>query len=117
MGANSIGCESCGAYPDLRVPGETAALSDASRKIPLPDTFPILLAARMSLSFPILFAAVPLWAIDYEHPRAERDFERCMFFDGGISSNFLMHLFDGLILNSVLFRFNRVPKWIFYIGW
>jgi predicted acylesterase/phospholipase RssA len=67
------------------------------KEIPPPEKFPILLAARMSLSFPMLFAAVPLWAIDYEQPRPERDFQRCLFSDGGISSNFPMHLFDGLI--------------------
>jgi predicted acylesterase/phospholipase RssA len=66
-------------------------------EIPEAKYFPVLLAARMSLSFPFLFAAVPLWAIDYEHPRAERKFRRCWFSDGGISSNFPVHLFDGLL--------------------
>ncbi len=51
----------------------------------------------MSLSFPLLFAAVPLWAIDYEDPKGRRTFHRCMFSDGGICSNFPVHLFDGLI--------------------
>lgn len=57
------------------------------KEIPRPEDFPVLLAARMSLSFPLLFAAVPLWAIDYQHPRQKRDFHRCLFSDGGISSN------------------------------
>jgi predicted acylesterase/phospholipase RssA len=67
------------------------------KQIPSPEDFPVLLAARMSLSFPLLFAAVPLWAIDYQHPKALRKFQRCLFSDGGISSNFPMHLFDGLV--------------------
>ena len=67
------------------------------RELPAPEDFPVLLAARMSLSFPLLFAAVPLWAIDYEPPRIQRTFRRCMFSDGGISSNFPMHLFDALM--------------------
>lgn len=67
------------------------------REVPRPEHFPVLLAARMSLSFPLLFSAVPLWAIDYEQPQGERTFRRCMFSDGGISSNFPLHLFDGLI--------------------
>jgi hypothetical protein len=46
------------------------------REIPPPQDFPVLLAARMSLSFPVLFAAVPLWAIDYEEPKGERTFRR-----------------------------------------
>lgn len=67
------------------------------KEIPPPAQFPVLLAARMSLSFPVLFSAVPLWAIDYEDPKGNRTFRRCLFSDGGISSNFPVHLFDGLI--------------------
>jgi hypothetical protein len=66
------------------------------RELPDARAFPILLAARMSLSFPLLFSTVPLWAIDYTKPRGKRRFERCIFSDGGICSNFPMHLFDGL---------------------
>jgi predicted acylesterase/phospholipase RssA len=55
---------------------------------------PIVVAARLSLSFPLLFSAVPLWAIDYEPPRGERTLGRCQFTDGGASSNFPIHLFD-----------------------
>jgi predicted acylesterase/phospholipase RssA len=80
------------------------------REIPIADDFPILLAARMSLSFPMLFAAVPLWAIDYEHPRAERTFHRCLFSDGGIASNFPMHLFDGLVPQWPTFGFDLEAK-------
>jgi len=65
--------------------------------LPEPRRFPVLLAARMSLSFPLLFAAVPLWAIDHDLPPGQRTFRRCWFSDGGISSNFPMHLFDGLV--------------------
>src|SRR5207247_7552217 len=52
------------------------------------EHFPVLLAARMSLSFPFLFSAVPLWALDCEPESETRGFSRCMFSDGGISSNF-----------------------------
>jgi predicted acylesterase/phospholipase RssA len=78
-------------------PTVAEALKEGLREIPLPKNFPVLLAARMSLSFPLLFSAVPLWAIDYEQPKGKRTFHRCMFSDGGISSNFPVHLFDGLI--------------------
>ena len=66
-------------------------------ELPAQRDMPVLLAARMSLSFPLLFSAVPLWAIDYDMLRGERCFRRCWFSDGGISSNFPMHLFDGLV--------------------
>jgi predicted acylesterase/phospholipase RssA len=64
--------------------------------------FPVLFAARLSLSFPILFSAVPLWAL-YDKHNAGTDKKstqipmRCWFSDGGLSSNFPMHLFDGLV--------------------
>lgn len=79
-------------------------------EIPSASHFPILLAARMSLSFPILFSAVPLWAIDYEHPREGRGFKRCLFSDGGISSNFPMHLFDGLVPQWPTFGIDLEPE-------
>jgi predicted acylesterase/phospholipase RssA len=80
------------------------------KEIPAPRDFPVLFAARMSLSFPLLFAAVPLWAIDYQHPREDRKFQRCLFSDGGISSNFPMHLFDGLVPQWPTFGIDLEPE-------
>jgi predicted acylesterase/phospholipase RssA len=64
------------------------------------EDLPVVVAARLSLSFPLLFSAVPLWAIDYEAPPGERLLRRCLFTDGGVSSNFPIHLFDA-----------AVPRW------
>jgi predicted acylesterase/phospholipase RssA len=75
-------------------------------EIPEPKDFPVLLAARMSLSFPLLFSAVPLYAIDYDAVAGQRRFRRCWFSDGGISSNFPMHLFDGLVPTWPTFGIN-----------
>ncbi len=66
---------------------------------------PIVVAARMSLSFPLLFSAVPLWAIDYEAPFGERMLRRCFFTDGGVCSNFPIHLFDASIPRWPTFGF------------
>src|SRR4029077_18073794 len=68
-------------------------------ELPVGD-LPVVVAARMSLSFPVLFSAVPLWAIDYSPKRKKRRVRRCRFSDGGICSNFPIHLFDAAI-----------PKW------
>jgi hypothetical protein len=84
------------AHREGRDPEEQKALDKNLLEIPDPQDFPVILAARMSLSFPLLFSAVPLWAINYEAPPGKRDFHRCWFSDGGISSNFPIHLFDGL---------------------
>lgn len=71
--------------------------AEGRRELPEPKDFPVLLAARMSLAFPFLISAVPLHAIDHDLPPGERKFSRCWFSDGGISSNFPIHLFDGLV--------------------
>lgn len=68
-------------------------------QLPAAD-LPIVVAARLSLSYPLLFSAVPLWAIDYEPVRGKRDLKPCQFTDGGISSNFPIHIFD-----------EAVPRW------
>ena len=59
---------------------------------------PVAAAARLSLSFPLLFSAVPLYAIDYEQREAgSRRLRRCWFTDGGVSSNFPIHIFDAAL--------------------
>lgn len=67
-------------------------------KLPVGGDFPVLLVARLSLSFPILIRAVPLWRVDYDHlDPARHAMRRCLFSDGGISSNFPIHFFDALL--------------------
>lgn len=62
--------------------------------LPLPrDELPIVVASRMSVSFPLLFSAVPLWQRDPSGTRMRR----MLFADGGICSNFPIHLFDAPI--------------------
>jgi predicted acylesterase/phospholipase RssA len=59
--------------------------------------FPVLLVARLSLSFPGLIQAIPLWRRDWQLKTGAGDaglWRRCMFSDGGISSNLPVHLFD-----------------------
>ena len=97
-------------------PSEHHDLVDTQGFVPLPlaDDLPVIVATRMSLSFPILFCAVPLYAIDWtrrrrtagEPPAANRVAgdalnhdeprrpEVVWFSDGGITSNFPLHLFD-----------------------
>ena len=73
-------------------------LDKGLQQVPDAACFPVLLAARMSHSFPLLFSCVPLYAIDYQQPKnGSKQFRRCWFSDGGIASNFPMHLFDGFL--------------------
>lgn len=105
-------------------------VTDKLRYHPLPPEgkLPVIVAARMSLSFPFLISAIPLYEPDFRNaPRAEvtgearpaakrqidsadaltgggaragdriqdgMPFRVCWFSDGGISSNFPIHLFD-----------------------
>jgi hypothetical protein len=64
--------------------------------LPEPDAVPILIGARVSLSFPVLLSAVPLyvWAPRGTGDGWEMDFHQCWFSDGGITSNLPVHLFD-----------------------
>jgi predicted acylesterase/phospholipase RssA len=68
------------------------------------DNLPIVVCARLSLSFPILFKAVPLYRVDYLRPGpVEKQVVRCLFSDGGISSNFPVHFFDRFLPDTPTF--------------
>lgn len=65
--------------------------------LPLARDLPVLFAVRASLSFPVLLAALPLYRRDYSHRLSEAAREQprlCWLSDGGITSNFPIHLFD-----------------------
>ena len=79
------------------------------RPFPAPEDLPVVVAARMSLSFPVLISAVPLHALDMTRGTTRRAVEAveagsepseplvaevCWFSDGGIASNFPVHFFD-----------------------
>ncbi len=74
-------------------------------RLPSGDEMPVLLVARMSLSFPGLLQAVPLYRYDDELEKPPEDqsetagwkIRKCLFSDGGISSNFPIHIFDAFL--------------------
>lgn len=61
--------------------------------MPIGNDFPVVLMARMSLSFPILLQTVPLYR-RFTNSAGKETWERCLFSDGGISSNLPVHFFD-----------------------
>jgi predicted acylesterase/phospholipase RssA len=67
-------------------------------RMPYDRDLPVVLAARMSLAFPGLLSAVELGAVAYGEVRDPQapppKPEPCWFADGGLSSNFPIHLFD-----------------------
>lgn len=82
-------------------PGARAGPTAAGRLWRFPrESLPIVVAARMSVSFPVLFEAVPLWSLDersHDDPDEVPVFRRCLFVDGGLCSNFPIHLFDSAV--------------------
>jgi predicted acylesterase/phospholipase RssA len=77
------------------------SLTGCPQAYPFPamDDLPVIVAVRMSLSFPVLLAAVPLYTRDFTYRLSQEEQHKarvCWFSDGGISSNFPIHFFDNL---------------------
>lgn len=108
---------------------------------PVDKDLPILVAVRLSLSFPGLIAAVPLHAVDFTraenreqvaamrvwrsaHPEASPHeaamavpgltLQRNWFSDGGICANLPLHFFDSALPRRPTFAINLAP---FPPGW
>lgn len=85
------------------------------RPLPTSDGLPVIVATRMSLSFPVLLSAVRLYSIDYATPDVEggRPFQPCWFSDGGVTSNFPITFFDSLLPSRPTFGINLrgFPTW------
>jgi predicted acylesterase/phospholipase RssA len=106
-------------FPDRVVNAMVAAAPDdeEGRKhapllpLPLARDLPVAFGVRLSLSYPLLLSAVPLYTIDWtrELPSEERVPERCWFTDGGITSNFPVHFFDQPLPRWPTFAVNLRP--------
>lgn len=83
----------CPTHPDERL-----------RVLPSAPDLPVVVATRMSMSFPLLMSAVRLYTVDYE--QISRPVVSCWFSDGGITSNFPIHFFDGLLPRRPTFGLN-----------
>ena len=88
------------------------ALHDADAgemlRLPRPEDLPVLVGVRMSLSFPFLFRAVRLYVLR-ERAGASgggRELAELWLTDGGITSNFPLHLFDAPIPTRPTFCLN-----------
>lgn len=69
------------------------------RELPTAD-LPIVVAARLSMSCPVLFQNIPLIGFNLDQNAEDIDLVRLWFSDGGIGSNFPIHLFD-----------KSIPRW------
>ncbi len=82
--------------------------------LPAPQDLPVVFAARLSLSFPLLISAVRLWGIDRRNARNRggrgvRQLDACWMSDGGIASNFPIHFFDAWVPGRPTFGLDLAP--------
>jgi predicted acylesterase/phospholipase RssA len=108
----------CGGAHSVKIDlanGGSGAVRATATVVPFPDALdlPVIVAARMSMSFPFLFSAVPLYAVDraayasWSGVAAEQpEFRKTWFSDGGLSSNIPIHFFDGPIPRWPTFALN-----------
>lgn len=84
------------------------------RRLPAAEHLPVVVSVRMSLSFPLLISAVPLWTIDWRAHASQQaratgcapEFQRLWFSDGGLCNNFPVHLFDDALPTRPTFAIN-----------
>jgi hypothetical protein len=96
------------------------------RRLPGPEHLPVIVATRLSLSFPLLISAIPLWTINRRDagtkeavrrygearkagtspPDTGLRFSQQWFTDGGFCSNFPLYLFDAALASRPTFAIN-----------
>lgn len=115
-------------YSEMRI--ELRTESEPYLRLPQAQDLPVLVSTRMSMSFPGLFAPIPLYYASWIHqpnnpaelyqgqafkrvptglwknivsPSGRAHVERVYFGDGGLTSNFPLGLFDDLIPDEITF--------------
>jgi predicted acylesterase/phospholipase RssA len=103
-----------------------AAHQPPLRRLPDAEHLPVIVATRMSLSFPLLISAVPLYTVERRSqatkdavaayrqakrdrqplPEAGLEFVKLWFTDGGLCSNFPLHMFDAALPTRPTFAIN-----------
>lgn len=93
---------------------QAMAHSPGLRRLPDAEHLPVIVAARMSLSVPLVISAVPLWVIERTgagpdgrlDPIGPRRFVKVWFSDGGLSNNFPLQIFDGALPSRPTYAIN-----------
>jgi predicted acylesterase/phospholipase RssA len=85
-------------------PAGSQSDEDQLVEMPAAQDTPLVVFARLSLSFPVLLTAVRLYSIDPAQPEAEA--LPHWLSDGGIGSNFPIHFFDGWLPGRPTFGLN-----------
>ncbi|HHU39792.1 MAG TPA: hypothetical protein GXZ45_10995 [Propionibacterium sp.] len=85
-----------------RVEGEPTPIPDHCphhpatqlRQLPHPADMPVAVGVRLSLSFPGVISAVPMWVLDRYRAEGNWAYREVWFSDGGLTSNFPLEFFD-----------------------
>jgi predicted acylesterase/phospholipase RssA len=96
------------ARPSKTAPGLSRP-KQTMHALPMSEDLPVLFAVRLSLSFPILLSAIPLYGVDRtlrENSGTATVATRLYFSDGGICSNFPIHFFDAPLPSRPTFGVN-----------
>lgn len=64
------------------------------RQLPPPPRVPLVVGVRLSLSFPGVISAVPMWVLDRYRVEGNWSWREVWFSDGGLTSNFPLEFFD-----------------------
>ena len=83
---------------------------ESLRYLPGEADLPLIVGVRVSLSFPLLFSAVPFYTVDRNRKSDQQGIERIWLADGGMSSNFPMHFFDSLVPSRPTFGISLEPE-------
>ena len=124
----------CGIAPEAYAPDTNIQVGEGTNarvlhRLPHGADLPVVVAGRMSLSIPLLLAAIPLYAVDVsrkgnqleidrvraakkagEPAKATLQATRIWFSDGGIGSNIPLHMFDALLPGHPTFAINLKAK-------
>jgi Patatin-like phospholipase len=95
---------------DVKAAAHSAEQLAGLRLLPKGCDMPILVAVRASMAFPGLFTPVPLWLLHWVGSGRDRRpvLDRVLLSDGGITSNFPIHLFDTPLPSRPTFAINLV---------
>ncbi|MBV4474789.1 patatin-like phospholipase family protein [Pseudomonas botevensis] len=100
-------------YPITGLPVHSSS-GKVLRQLARSADLPVIVAVRMSLSFPLLLSAIPLYAIDWSREASQTSkreqqpviANRVWFSDGGIGSNMPLHMFDTPLPEHPTFAIN-----------
>ena len=103
------------------------AAAQGLHRLPGPADLPVIVATRLSLSFPLLISAIPLHSVDFrsddtkaafaahragQTSTVDLHFETLWFTDGGLCSNFPISMFDSPLPTRPTFGINlgKLPE-------